>query len=73
MKLSRALSGFTLLFSSALWGKVIETITGYSNILGWVAVTSVLAFIGGAMFMSGVTSRGSSGRGNSGGERECLN
>ena len=54
MKLGTIFSGFGMLLSSALWGKVIEEITGYSNILGWVAVTSVLAFMGGAIFMSGV-------------------
>jgi len=53
VKIARMISGAGLLFSSALWGKVIENVTGHSDIFGWVAMTSVLAFIGGVMFLSG--------------------
>ena len=56
MRIRRVISGFGMLFSSALWSKVIEHFTGYSNLFGWIAVTSVLAFIGGIVFMSGVRS-----------------
>lgn len=55
MKLIRTVSGAGLLFSSAIWGRVIETITGYTEVWGWVAITSVIAFIGGIMFWSGVS------------------
>jgi len=50
------ISGFGMLFSSALWSKVIENVTGYTNLFGWVAITSVLAFLGGMIFLSGVRS-----------------
>ena len=56
MRITRVISGFGMLFSSALWSKVIENVTGYTNLFGWVAITSVLAFLGGMIFLSGVRS-----------------
>ena len=51
---SRIYSGLGMLFSSAVWGKAIEIFTGITDIFGWIAITSVLAFIGGMVFTSGI-------------------
>ena len=54
MKIRRTITGISLLISSPLWGRVIEFLTGYSDVFGYVAITSVVAFAGGMIFLSGV-------------------
>jgi len=53
MKITRIFSGCTILLGSALSSAFITTMTGYSHI-GAIAVTSIIGFCGGCLFMNGV-------------------
>ena len=54
MKPRRVWLGGSLLVSSAVIARVIEQVTGVTDILGVVLMTSVISFVGGMICMSGL-------------------
>ncbi len=56
MKIARIFSGCTILLGSALSSALITTFTGISAI-GTIAITSIIGFVGGCLFMSGVLTK----------------
>ncbi len=62
MRIVRMISGITLLTASAWMGPAISSALGWSEIFGYVSISSILAFIGGVVFWSGLPVVGSSTR-----------
>lgn len=62
MRIVRMISGITLLTASAWMGPAISSALGWSETFGYVSISSILAFIGGAVFFSGLPVVGSSAR-----------
>lgn len=59
MKARRMLSGIGLLCGSAMLGKAFTYLSGIDDLLG-ISVASFIAFVGGALFMTGFYSGRSS-------------
>lgn len=57
MKLGRILAGLSLFCSSCWLGPAVASAFGFSELFGFVTAGSILAFLGGALFWSGVTKR----------------
>ena len=58
MRLVRMISGITILTASAWMGPALANLLGVSEVFGYVSVSSLLAFLGGCVFWSGLTERG---------------
>ena len=58
MRLIRMISGITVLTASAWMGPALASLLGVSEVFGYVSVSSLLAFLGGCIFWSGLTEKG---------------
>lgn len=54
MRIIRMLSGITILTASAWLGPAISSVLGVSEVFGFVGISSILAFIGGIVFCTGL-------------------
>lgn len=54
MRIVRMISGITMLTASAWMGPALSNILDVSEVFGYVSVGSLLAFIGGIIFYSGL-------------------
>ena len=54
MRIVRMISGITILMASAWMGPALSNLLGVSEVFGYVTVSSILAFLGGCIFWSGV-------------------
>ena len=60
MRIIRMISGISLLTASAWIGPAVAQWLGYSEVFGFVSISSLVAFIGGIVFYSGLPIVGSS-------------
>ena len=51
------ISGITLLTASAWIGPAVSNVIGTSEVFGFIGISSLVAFLGGAMFYSGLRHR----------------
>lgn len=58
MKLLRMISGITLLTGSAWLGPALSKVFGVSEVFGYVGFASIVAFLGGMLFYSGLPTVG---------------
>lgn len=58
MRIARMISGISLLTASAWIGPAISSALGWSEVFGYVSISSLVAFIGGIVFCSGLPSPG---------------
>ncbi len=54
MRLFRMIGGITILTGSAWMGPALSSLLGVSEVFGYVGISSILAFIGGMVFYSGL-------------------
>lgn len=54
MRIIRMISGITILTASAWMGPALSEWLGVDAVFGYIGVSSVLAFIGGMIFYSGL-------------------
>lgn len=54
MKMLRMVSGITLLTASAWLGPALSKVFGVSEVFGYVGFASIVAFLGGMLFYSGI-------------------
>lgn len=60
MRLIRMISGISLLTASAWIGPAVAGALGYSEVFGYISISSLVAFLGGMLFYSGLPVVGSS-------------
>lgn len=60
MRLIRMISGISLLTASAWIGPAVASALGYSEVFGFVSISSLVAFCGGILFASGCPGIGKS-------------
>ena len=53
LRLIRMISGISLLTASAWIGPAVANALGYSEVFGFVSISSLVAFLGGILFASG--------------------
>lgn len=59
MRLIRMISGISLLTASAWIGPAVSSALGWSEVFGYISISSIVAFCGGMLFYSGLPVVGS--------------
>ena len=54
MRLVRMISGISILTASAWIGPAVAQWLGYSEVFGFISISSIIAFFGGMLFYSGL-------------------
>lgn len=54
MRIIRMISGISLLTASAWIGPAVSSALGWSEVFGYISISSIIAFLGGALFYSGL-------------------
>lgn len=60
MRMIRMISGISILTASAWIGPAVAQWLGYPEVFGYVSISSIIAFVGGMLFYSGLPVVGSS-------------